>query len=149
MVTNSTIKKTRLSMHFSEMPGNKVIGCKVDLSCQNLQVYLNGNWIIIPRTLPWCSTSHKHFLSEWQSVRPSACPILLIEHITIMVTTSLWIFLIYFIQEKNVTGWPHGKCTQLTVEMYAATGQFLYFFFFFLSDLLPLKTILFPATVFA
>ena len=43
MVTNSKIKKTRLSMHFSEMPDNKVIGCKVDLSCQKLQVYLNGN----------------------------------------------------------------------------------------------------------
>ena len=43
MVTNCTIKKTRLSMHFSEMPYNKVIGCKVDLSCQKLRVYLNGN----------------------------------------------------------------------------------------------------------
>ena len=104
MVTNSTIKKTWLSMHFSEMPDNKVIGCKVDLSCQKLQVYLNGNWIIIPRTSPWCSTSLKHFLSGWQSVRPSACPILLIEHITIIVTTSLWIFLIYLRPRKKCDG---------------------------------------------
>ena len=107
--------KENTTINALEMPDNKVIGCEVDLSCQKLQVYLNGNWIIIPRTLPWCSTSHKHFLSEWQSVRPSACPILLNEHITIMVTKRLWIFLIYLR--------PRKKCDWVASwQMYAAHG---------------------------
>ena len=92
-----------------------------------LQVYLNGNWI--PRPLPWCSTSHKHFSSEWQSVRPSACP-LLIEHIMRMMTKRLWILLIFLRPRKM---WRDGLTANVRSSWLKCTPRQGSFFLSFFS----------------